>query len=98
MGVLATVHDNLALYPLTATKYLTGYNTLQQFAINKLNYQTPFVLSSCTFAEFLLNFNITPAILAFVIFLILPLKLNVWFRTYQRTKFTSPEIQQKLIN
>lgn len=67
-----------------------GYNSLKQFEINKLNYQTSAILSSGTFAEYLLNFNITPAILILIILIIMPLKINVWLKTYQRQKFTSP--------
>lgn len=90
LGVLASTNDNLSLYPLTGLKYLCGYNTLKMFEINKPNYQTTAILSSGTFAEYLLNFNITPAILILLILIILPLKINVWFKTYQRQKFTSP--------
>jgi len=67
-----------------------GYNSLKQFEINKLNYQTSAILSSGTFAEYLLNFNITAAILILIILIIFPLKINVWLKTYQRQKFTSP--------
>lgn len=90
LGVLASIYDNVSLYPLTGLKYLCGYNTLQSFQINKQNYQISPLLSSGTFAEYLLNFNVTPAILVLIIFIILPLKINVWFKTYQRSKFTSP--------
>lgn len=82
LGVLSTVHDNLSLSSLTGIKYLCGYNTLKVFEINKLNYQTTALLSSGTFAEYLLNFNITPGILILIILILIPLKINVWLKTY----------------
>ena len=97
MALISWMDDNLSLYPLTGLKYLTGYNTLQMFEINRYNANTPFLLSSYTFAEFLLNFNIMAALIVLVIFIMIPLKINVWFRTFQRNKFTSPEMQQKLM-
>jgi hypothetical protein len=84
------MNNNVSLWPLTGLKYLAGYNTLKQFDINKYNANTPFMLSSYTFAEFLLNFNIMAGVIVLVIFIIIPLKINVWFRMYQRTRFTSP--------
>ena len=92
MSLLAWMDDNLALYPLTGLKYLAGYNTLKMFDINKYNANTPFLLSSYTFAEFLLNFNIMAAVIVLVIFILIPSKkstlylliykfpLSVWFK------------------
>ena len=97
MALLSWMDDNLSLYPLTGLKYLAGYNTLQMFEINRYNANTPFLLSSYTFAEFLLNLNFMAGLVALVIFILIPLKINVWFRTFQRNRFTSPEMQQKLM-
>lgn len=97
LSLLAWMDDNLSLYPLTSLKFLAGYNQIQPFEINKYNANTPFLLSSYTFAEFLLNFNAMAGVIALVIFIIIPLKINVWFRTFQRNRYTSPEMQQKLV-
>jgi hypothetical protein len=97
MALLSWMDDNLSLYPLTGLKYLAGYNTLQMFEINKYNANTPFLLSSYTFAEFLLNINVMVGLVVLIIFILIPLKINVWFRTFQRNRFTSPEMQQKLM-
>jgi hypothetical protein len=97
MALLSWMDDNLSLHPLTGLKYLTGYNTIKMFEINKYNANTPFLLSSYTFAEFLLNLNIMVGIVVLIIIILIPLKINVWFRTFQRNRFTSPEMQQKLM-
>jgi hypothetical protein len=36
-------------------------------------------------------------LIVLVIFILIPLKINVWVRMYQRSRYTSPEMQQKLM-
>jgi len=92
-GFIACGSDNLSMYPLSGLRYLVGFNTLKQFDINRFNFDTPFLLSSYTFAEFLLNFNIMAAVLVLVILIVFPLNINVWYKLHKRTKSSSPEMK-----
>lgn len=75
---LFTAGNNIGIAALRGLQFLNGFNAIQTFEVDLLNYRLSEVQSMGVFKEFILNFNLMGVLQLLSIALMLPFKMRVW--------------------